>query len=181
MNWNLVGELIQLRYKLMWAKTRSRNGKIALFAIGYLLFLLIAALLAAGGFGAGVVAIQSGKAEKVAQIVLSGLFVNAVIATILLGFGMSAPFSDAELRRYPVYARERFVARHFLGIVDPFWFLILALELGLVLGLYVYGSFFFWNGAIAVLLLFVCSYLLTRVLGLWIDRLMATGWGTRWW
>jgi hypothetical protein len=77
MNWNVIGELIRLRYKLMWAKTRSRNGKIALFAIGYLLFVLVAALLAAGGFGAGIVAIQSGKAEKMAELVLSGLFVNS--------------------------------------------------------------------------------------------------------
>jgi hypothetical protein len=174
MNWNLIGELIRLRYKLMWAKTRSRNGKIALFAIGYLLFVMIAALLAAGGFGAGILAIQSGKAEKVADLVLSALFVNAIFATVLMGFGMSAHFSDAELRRYPVYARERFVARHFLGIVDPFWFFILALEMGLVLGLYIYGSYSLWNGVLAVLLLFACSYLCTRVLGLWIDQLMAT-------
>jgi hypothetical protein len=173
-NWKLIGELIQLRYKLMWAKTRSRNGKIALFAIGYLLFLLIFALLAAGGFGAGIVAIRTGKAEQVAEIVLSGLFLNAVFTTILLGFGMSAVFSDVELRRYPIGARERFVARHFLGIVDPFWFLVLALEMGLAVGLYTFGSFSLWNGAVAVVLLVMCGYLLTRVIGLWIDQLMAT-------
>ncbi len=177
MNWNLIGELIRLRYKLMWAKARLRSGKIALFAIGYLLFIMVIALLAAGGFGAGVVAIQAGKAEKVCQIVLSALFVNAVFASLLLGFGMSAAFSEAELRRYPVYARERFVARHFLGIVDPFWLFMLALELGLVLGLYGYGSYSLWDGVAAVLLLLACSYLLTRLLGEWIDRLMATGSG----
>jgi hypothetical protein len=178
LNWKLIGELIRLRYKLMWAKTRSRNGKIALFMTGYLLFVLVALLLSLGGFGAGIVAIQSGKAERMAEVVLSGLFVNAVFATVLMGFGMSAVFSDEELRRYPLYLRERFVARHFLGIVDPFWFLILALEMGLVTGLYVYGTFSFWNGAAAVLLLFLCSYLLTRVVGLWIDRLMNTKSGT---
>jgi len=174
MNWELIGNLVRLRYKLMWAKTRSRNGKIALFMAGYLLFVLLAALLAAGGLGAGMVAIRSGQAEPIAQAVLSGLFVNAIFGTVLLGFGMNAAFSDGELRRYPLRERERFVARHFLGIVDPFWFLILALEAGLVVGLYVYGTYSFWNGAIAVLLLFVCGYLLTRVAGVWIDRLMNT-------
>lgn len=174
MNWKLIGDLIRLRYKLMWAKTRSRNGKIALFMTGYLLFVLVAALLALGGFGAAIVAIQQGKAERMAQVVLSGLFVNAVFATILMGFGLNAVFSDVELRRYPLHLRERFVARHFLGIVDPFWFLILALEIGLVIGLYAWGTFGLWNGIVAVLLLFVCSYLLTRVVGLWIDQLMNT-------
>jgi hypothetical protein len=43
---------------------------------------------------------------------------------------MSAVFSEAELRRYPLRARERFVARHFLGIVDPFWILVLNAEVG---------------------------------------------------
>lgn len=177
MNWTLIGELIRLRYKLMWAKTRSRGGRIALFVIGYLLLAMLVALLAAGGFGAGAVAIQSGRAEKVADIVLSALFLNAAVATILLGFGMNAVFGESELRRYPVSARERFVARHFLGIADPFWFLILTLEIGLALGLYGYGPYSLGNGMAAVLLLFVCGYLLTRVLGSWIDRQMATGSG----
>jgi hypothetical protein len=56
--------------------------------------------------------------------------------------------------------------------VDPFWFFILALEAGLVVGLYVFGTYSFWYGAAAVLLLFVCGYLLTRVVGVWLDRLM---------
>jgi hypothetical protein len=33
MNTRLVGELVRLRYKLMWARTRSRSGKIALFFV----------------------------------------------------------------------------------------------------------------------------------------------------
>lgn len=174
MNRTLIGELVRLRYKLMWAKTRSRNGKIALFIIGYLIFLLVAAILALGGFGAGVVAIRSGYAEQVAQIVLSGLFVNSIIITVIAGFGMNAVFSDVELRRYPLFTRERFAARHILGIADPFWFFILFLELGLVMGLYAYGTFSFWNGLVAALLLFLCAYLFTRVLGVWLDQLLAT-------
>lgn len=174
MNWNRIGELVRLRYRLMWAKTRSRNGKIALFVIGYLIFLMVAALVGLGGVGAGIVAIRTGKAEGIAQVALSVLFLDAVMAAILLGFGMSAVFSEAELRRYPLRQRERFVARHFLGIVDPFWILVLIVELGLVLGVYVWGAYSLAYGTAAALLLFVCGYLLARAIGEWIDALMAT-------
>ena len=37
MNWRAIGNLIYLRYKLMWARTRSRAGRIALFFVGLLL------------------------------------------------------------------------------------------------------------------------------------------------
>src|ERR1039458_9378002 len=46
MNTALIGELVKLRYQLLWAKTRSRNGRIALFLAGYLLLVLVIALLA---------------------------------------------------------------------------------------------------------------------------------------
>jgi hypothetical protein len=174
MNWNRISDLVRLRYKLMWAKTRSRNGKIALFVIGYLLLVMGAGLLALGGLGAGIVAIQTGKAETMLRVVLSGLLINAVMATILLGFGMSAVFSEAELLRYPLRQRERFVARHFLGIVDPFWILVLIVELGLVFGMYVWGAYSLGYGTAAALLLFVCGYLSARAMGAWIDGLMAT-------
>jgi hypothetical protein len=173
-NWKKIGDLVCLRYKLMWARTRSRNGKIALFVIGYLLFVMIAALVGLGGVGAGIVAIQTGKAETMAQVVLSGLFINAVLATILLGFGMSAVFSETELRRYPLRQRERFVARHFLGIVDPFWILVLIVELGLVFGMFLWGRYSPGYGTAAALLLFVCGYLLAGAIGAWIEGLMGT-------
>ena len=174
MNWKRIGDLIRLRYKLMWARTRSRNGKIALFAIGFLLAVLVTAMMAAGGVAAGILAIRSGQAERMARGVLSGLFVNAVFGSVLMGFGLNAVFSDAELRRFPLRGRERLVARHFLGLADPFWVFILALEAGLVVGLYVFGTYSFWCGALAALLLYVCGYLLTRVVGVWIERLMNT-------
>ena len=90
----------------------------------------------------------------VARIVLSSVFVQALIATISLGFGMNTIFSDLELRRYPIRARERFLVRHIIGIVDPFWILFLILQLGLVAGLYVTGGTPFGQGILAVLLLF---------------------------
>ena len=172
MNPQLMGELIRLRYKLLWARTRTRNGRIALFITGYLLFVLVAILLGAGGFGAGMVAVRSGQSEKVAQIVLGSLFVQALLGTVIMGFGMNATFSDVELRRYPLSAIDRRLTRHLIGIVDPFWFYILALELGLAVGLYAMGAASFWLGVAAVLLLFVCNYVFARVLGMLVDRMM---------
>jgi hypothetical protein len=140
MNTKLIGDLIGLRYKLMWAKTRTRNGKIALFLTGYLVLVLVIALLAAGGFGAAVVAVRAGKALLITRIVLTSLSAQALLATVMLGFGMSAIFSDFELRRFPIGAFDRRLVRHLIGIIDPFWILTLALDLGLVIGLYVLGA-----------------------------------------
>lgn len=172
MNTGLVGELIRLRYKLLWAKTRTRNGKIALFFIGYLLLVLVIAVLAAGGFGAAAIAVRSGKAELITRIVLTSLFAQALLSTVLMGFGMSAIFSDLELRRYPVSAADRLLVRHLIGIIDPFWLLTFALEFGLVIGLYALGAASFWAGLAAILLLLPANYLLARLVETWIDRLM---------
>jgi hypothetical protein len=95
-----------------------------------------------------------------------------VLAANILGFGMSAIFAETELRRYPLTAADRRIARHLTGILDPFWFVFLALELGLMVGLYVMGAGSFWFGLIAVLLLCAASYLLARVVGLFIDQMM---------
>ena len=178
MNTTLIGELVRLRYKLLWAKTRSRNGRIALFLAGYLILVAVVILLTSGGFGAALIAVRSGKGETVAQAVLSGIFLEAVLASNILGFGLGAIFSDAELRRYPLHAGDRRVARHLTGIVDPFWILFLAMDLGLSMGLYGAGAGSFWFGLIAVLLLFVCNYLLARVIGVGIERMMQRRSGT---
>ena len=172
MNTPLIGQLVRLRYQLIWAKTRSRNGRIALFLAGYLLLVLLIALLSTGGFSAGLLAVRSGKAEPIAQGVLSVLFLETVLAANILGFGMSAIFAETELRRYPLTAADRRIARHLTGILDPFWFLFFALELGLMVGLYVLGAGSFWFGLVAVLLLFAANYLLARVVGLFIDQMM---------
>lgn len=172
MNPQLIADLIRLRYKLLWAKTRTRTGKIALFFAGYLLLIMFGLLMAAGGFGAGIVAVRSGKATLVASAVLGGLFAQALLATVLLGFGVNEVFAETELRRYPLRARERQAARHLLGIVDPFWLLILVLDLGLLAGLFLYGAGSFWLGLVAVLLLFICNYMFARVLSLLVERLV---------
>src|ERR1039457_2150640 len=150
MNFELIGVLIRLRYKLLWAKTRTRNGKIALFFAGYLLLAMVAMLLSLGGVGAGMTAIRSGRAMLVAGALLGGIYAQAIVASVVLGFGMTAIFSETELRRYPVRALERRFTRHFIGIVDPYWLLFLTLDLGIALGLYLFGAGFFWFGLIAI-------------------------------
>ncbi len=171
MNRELIGHLIGLRYKLMWAKTRSRNGRIALFVVGYLLFIMLALLMAAGGIGAGVGAIKSGHAAMVARISLSAIFIAAVMWTLLMGFGLNAVFSQTELRRYPLNATERRLVSFFIGIVDPFWSLILLADLGLAVGLYVFGNTSLAAGVLAALLLVAANYALARTLATLIDRL----------
>jgi len=172
MNFELIGNLVRLRYKLLWAKTRSRNGRIALFMACYLLLVLLIALFVSGGFGAALL----GRAHRQGRTRGASGALEPVRASRDgrrdLGFGVNAIFTDAQLRRYPLKAQERRVARHLIGILDPFWFLILALELGLVVGLYVSSAASFWLGLVAVLLLFVSNYLLARVVALLLDRLM---------
>jgi hypothetical protein len=172
MNYQLIEHLITLRYKLLWAKTRSRNGRIAIFLAGYLLLAALIALLTTGGVSAAIIAIRGGHGEKIAQAVLAAVFLEALLASNILGFGLNAVFSDLELRRYPLNALERRLTRHLIGIVDPFWFLFLALELGLALGMYGAGAGSFWFGLIAVLLFFVANYLLARIIALGVERLM---------
>ncbi len=172
MNFQLIGVLIRLRYRLLWAKTRTRNGKIALFFAGYVLLVMVVSMLAAGGVGAGMAAIRSGKGVRIAGVLLGGIYGQAIVASVVLGFGMTAIFSETELRRYPVRALERRLTRHFIGIVDPYWLLFLALDLGIALGLYLFGAGSFWFGLIAALLLFCSNYVAARVLGMLVDRLM---------
>lgn len=172
MNFQVVGQLVGLRYRLLWARTRSRNGRIALFVVGYLIFVLVAMLVGAGGVGAGLVAMRSGKAPMVAEAVLGSLFIELIFVAVLLGFGLNTVFSDAELRRYPVGIAERRVTCHLVSLVDPFWLLGFALDVGLVIGLYVMGAGSLGLGLAAVLLLFVSNYLAARVVAVCVDRLM---------
>jgi dolichol kinase len=92
MDTTLIGELIKLRYKLLWAKTRSRNGRIAMFLAGYLILVGVLVLLTTGGFGAALLAVRSGKAQLVAQAVLGGIFLEAAFASTILGWCLAASF-----------------------------------------------------------------------------------------
>ena len=100
-------------------------------------------LAAAGAGGAWVAVKERARRSGLAQGVLTGLFLYALATSVMLGFGMNEVFTDAELRRYPLRERERTFARHFTGVVDPFWLLVIALDLGLALGLYLFGALVF--------------------------------------
>src|SRR5580700_5459678 len=172
MNFPLVGILIRLRYKLLWASIRSRNSKIALLFAGYLVLVVLMAIGALGGAGVGMQAVRSGKGTLVGSVILAGVYVQALLASVVLGFGMAAIFSETELRRFPLRYSDRLFARHIIGIADPFWYLYLALYLGVALGLYVFGQGSFWFGLVATLMLFVSNYLCARMLGILVDRAM---------
>src|SRR5689334_22314183 len=101
MNPQLILSMVGLRYRLLWAQTRTRNGRIALFLCGYMLAILILLLVTAGGYSAAMVAVRSGKAEFVAQAVLGGLFLNALMISVVTGFGINMAFTETALRRLP--------------------------------------------------------------------------------
>jgi hypothetical protein len=173
MNLALLGHLIRLRYLLIWAKTRSRSGRIALFMSGYLLLIVGLALAGAGGLGVGALAVRGGNAAGAAAALLSGLYVCATLGTVILGFGLNSIFAESEMRRYPLRARERELARHIVAMLDPYWYLVVGLEFGLLIGLYVFGAGFFWTGAIAILLLYACNYLTARLVSSIVERMVA--------
>lgn len=173
----LLGHLLGLRYRLLWAQTRSRNGRIALFISAYLFGMMVFALLAFGGFGAALAGVKSGHAELVARIVLAAFFFNGLTASVILGFGMDSVFSGAALRRYPLSALDRLVARQLTAFFEPLWMIVLALYLGLAFGFYALGVCGFWLGLTAALFLIVVNYLLARVLLNLVERLMNTRWG----
>jgi hypothetical protein len=123
------------------------------------------------------IAIRGGKGGVLAGAILSGIFVQGLLASVILGFGMATIFSDTELRRYPLHAAERRLTRHFIGIADPFWSLFFILDLGIAFGLYLFGAGSFWFGLIAVLLLFTNNYIAARLLAILVQRLTARKFG----
>ena len=104
MNTSLLAHLLALRYRLLWASVRVRRGKLVLFFVFYLIVMLVIGFGASGGVKAARLALQTGQAELVAQIVLSGFFSLAMMCAVVLGVGMDSVFSDIELRRYPLSA-----------------------------------------------------------------------------
>jgi hypothetical protein len=170
--------LLALRYRLLWAQTRTRNGRIAVFITLYLFGVMVFALLAMGGLGAALVAVRAGRAEMVARIVLGGFFFNALMASAILGFGMNSVFSEAVLRRFPLSPLDRLVARQLTAIVEPMWVIVLGLYLGLAVGFYGTGVSGLWIGVLAAVALLVANYLLARVLLNLVERLMNSRGGT---
>ena len=155
--------LLGLRYRLLWAHVRSRKGKTVLFFVAYLLACLIGAFLAMGGFSAAMASIRLGKAELVARVALGGFYMFGIFASVVLGIGVNEVFSDAVLRRYPLSAGARLAARHLTAFLEPLWMFLLAFNLGVAFGFYVFGVASLWLAALAAILLVVTNFLLARV------------------
>ena len=119
---------------------------------GYLLLIVTIALLAAGGLGAGAIAVRAGRATEIAAIALFGVYLCATIGTVILGFGLNAIFAESEMRRYPLRARERELARHIVAMLDPYWYRWWASISACSPACTCSAPVFFFPGVIAVLL-----------------------------
>jgi len=166
--------LVALRYQLVWAQARTSAGRVAGLFVLYLLGALAFAFLALGGVGAGVAAVRSGEGETLVTGVLGALFATAIPGTLFLSVGPSRAFSDRVMRRYPLTERGRFLARHFLGLLDPLWLLLLGTALGLAAGLQLVGGCSLAIGLPAVLVYLVVIYLLVAVLVSLVGKVLET-------
>jgi hypothetical protein len=164
--------IVALRYRLLWARVRSKQGKIILFFCGYFLVFPIAIVLLAGGIGSGLAAIRTGRAELVAEMVLGSVYLEAILIAALLGIGSTPAFSDSALRRYPLSPLERLGARQVTAFFEPIWLFVLALDLGVAAGFHMFvGASSLWLAIPAAILLVITNFLLARalsVLGEWI-------------
>ncbi len=156
--------LLSLRYRLLWAHGRSRNGRLVLLVAAGLLGTSFAVLLALGGFGAAAAATRLGKGEFVAQAILLGIFLNASLGAVFLGMGVTPIFSEGWLRRYPISLAGRIVARHLTALLEPVWILVLTLAAGMAWAFWLSGSAFLLLAAPAAALFVVTTYLLACVI-----------------
>lgn len=163
---NRFWALVRLRYKLIWANARTGNGKLAILFAVYLIGALFALFFALGGLGMGAAlgTIEPERAVYVARWILAGLFVNGVGLSLLFGLGPRAAFSEPALRRYPLDARERFLVRQVIGILDPIWLLLIAATLGLAIGFIFLGGGSIIRTPLTAVLFIIANYLATIVL-----------------
>ncbi len=155
---------VRLRYRLIWSQARNGSGKIALLFALYLLCALIAFFFLLGGAGSAITAIELGRGELLARLMLVSLFLSGVGLSLLFGLGPREAFSDNSLRRFPMNARSRFAVRHIIGLLDPTWLIILAGAFGLMIGFVSLRAGSIISGLPAVLLFIVSNYLTTSVM-----------------
>ena len=67
---------------------------LAALFLGILLTGLLAALLALGAFGTALASIRMGKSEMVGRAALGTVYLLALIASVVLGFGADGVFTD---------------------------------------------------------------------------------------
>ena len=170
----MLTHLLALRYRLIWAQARTGSGKLLLLLVGWLFGMLFMAFATLGGFGAAQTAIEMGQADRVAPIVLGGVFLVAILSSAVMGIHVEPAFADASLRRYPLSPSERFVARQATAALGPLWLFVLALYLGVGAGLSLYSVGRAWLALPAAFLLMISNYLLARLLLEWLSRVLQT-------
>lgn len=172
MSWSTIRKWVRLRYQLLWAQARTSNGRYALFVVLYVLGVSGFLFLNLGGFGTAVAATRTGRGEQVARWMLSGLFLDGLVAGLMFGVGPRHAFSDAVMRRYPMSPTERLAARHLAGLCDPIWPLMLGLILGLCAGFAMSSPALVIVSMPASVLFVATCYLATAVLLGAADRLL---------
>jgi hypothetical protein len=164
--------LTRLRYRLIWAQARTSNGRIILLLSLYLLGVSVALLVAFGGLGAAIVDNDFGHGGSLARWTLTALFINGIGLSLMFGVGTQEAFSEESLRRYPLKARERFIIRQIIGLLDPIWVFITVGALGLAIGFSWFGRGMIVFGAPAAALFVAASYLVTVCLLSLISHIM---------
>ena len=156
--------LTRLRYRLIWAQARTSNGR-ALFLLSlYLLGGSVALLIAFSGLGVAMVDSELDQSGRVAQWTLVLLFINGIGLSLMFGLGTQAAFSEESLRRYPLMAKERFIIRQLIGLLDPIWAFMTFGALGLAIGFWWFGKGSIVLGLPAAALFIASSYLATVIL-----------------
>ena len=164
--------LTRLRYRLIWARMRTSNGRLILFFALYLLGASVALLMAFGGMGAAIMESRFYGAGSLAQWTLTMFFINGVGLSLMFGLGTQEAFSEEWLRRYPLKAKERFIIRQIIGLLDPIWAFVAAGAFGLAAGFWLFGGGKIILGAIGAALFIAASYLATVCLFSFIGRVM---------
>ncbi|MGH9767363.1 MAG: hypothetical protein ACREAB_08010 [Blastocatellia bacterium] len=156
--------LTRLRYRLIWAQARASNGSVLLLLSLYLLGGSVALLVAFGGLGAAILDNDLDQSGQVARWTLAMLFINGIGLSLMFGLGTQTAFSEESLRRYPLKAKERFIIRQIIGLLDPIWAIMAFGALGLAVGFAWFGKGVIIIGLPAAALFIAASYLATTCL-----------------
>jgi hypothetical protein len=171
-------DILRLRYLLQWAQIRRSSGRLIWFIVVQVALGVIGVMAAIFGFGALVVAVQLGRAESIVQTILSVIFLNALVTSLVLGYGLNQALSDKSLRHYPLSYTERFVIRHMLGLFEPLWLITVAAYGGAAIAAALFGAAPVWVTVPAAVILVAINYLLVRFVLALSSLLMETAIGS---
>jgi hypothetical protein len=173
----VILRLIRARYRLQWAQVRRNAWRTAFFVAVQLFTVAVVSVASVSGLAGAAAAVQAGRVEGAAQVMLGAVFLNAIIGSAVLGFGTLQIFSDAMLRRYPLSRARRLLARNVIGLCEPMWIIAVAAFVACAAGFWLVGAAPFWRAMPAVLLLVAASYLVTRLVLTLIERAAASATG----